>query len=73
MKYQRNEAAITVMRFRVMVVWRVLRRSGELSTQRPTLDERHIDATVLTIPLINTKISWSTQIIKYYNHIEEEI
>lgn len=51
MKNQRTETAMTVARFTDMVVCSVFRRDGDLSTHRPTLDERHIDAPVLMIPL----------------------
>jgi hypothetical protein len=51
MKYHRAEALMTAVLLIEMVQRRVLSRSGEWSTHRPTLDEKRIDARARTIPL----------------------
>lgn len=51
MKNQIVQQVMTVNLLRVMELMSVLRRSGERSTQRPTVEEKHIDASVLTMPL----------------------
>lgn len=50
-KNQIVQQVMTVALLRVMEFMSVLRRSGDLSTQRPTVEEKHIDASVLTMPL----------------------
>lgn len=51
-KYQSKDARTIDALLKAIVVDRVLRRSEELSTQRPILDEKHIEAAVVTKPLI---------------------
>jgi hypothetical protein len=57
MKNQRIEAQKTEILLMDTVLRRVLSRSGDWSTQRPTLDEKRIEAKVLTIPLSQRGIS----------------
>lgn len=48
---------MTELRLIEMVLKRVLSRPGDSSTHRPTAEEKHIDASVLTIPLKDTTIN----------------
>ncbi len=51
MKNQAIEAVMTVNLLKEIELMRVFRRSGELSTHRPTLEEKHIDASIRIMPL----------------------
>lgn len=51
MKIQRIEAQRTDILLTDIVLRRVFSRLGDWSTQRPTLDEKRIEARVRTIPL----------------------
>ena len=51
MKTQNTQAAIIDIRFAVMVLRRVFKRSGVWSIQRPSNAEKQIEAKVVTIPL----------------------
>jgi len=50
-KNHKIEAHTTDNLLAVMVVTRVFNRLGAISIQRPILEEKHIDARVVTIPL----------------------
>lgn len=60
MKNHIAHAPMTETRLLEMVLMSVLRRLGAWSTQRPTAEEKHIEARVLTMPLRDTSVSIET-------------